>query len=72
MDEYFGYFNLEDPDSLKKALKDLENFITLEGPFDIVMCVSIMSSLIGHLLQKIDNLTQPPFRGGIFFSEWPL
>jgi len=67
-DDYFGYFTIAEPKSLEKAMNDLEDFIDLEGPFDIVMAVSISSSLIGNLLQKLGTDNQPPFRGAIFFA----
>jgi hypothetical protein len=51
-----------------KALSDLEGFIITEGPFDIVMCVSVACSLVGSLLQKLGADSQTLFKGAIFFS----
>ncbi|KAL6717588.1 hypothetical protein ACLMJK_005503 [Lecanora helva] len=71
-DEFFAYYQPHSKSSFRKAVKDLENFIVAEGPFDGVIAFSQASSLIAALLvENAANKGTPkpqPFRCAIIFS----
>ena len=72
-DEYFEYFDLDSAASIRKALSDLESYMTEEGPFDGVLAFSLGGALAATLL--IDKFLQqgqpnpnPPFQCAFFLS----
>ena len=70
-DEYFAYFDSGLAESCRKAVDDLDKYITLEGPFDGILAFSQGASLAATLM--IQRATQkqalvPPFNCAIFFS----
>lgn len=70
-DEYFAYFDSGLAESCRKAVDDLDKYITLEGPFDGILAFSQGASLAATLM--IQRATQkqalvPPLNCVIFFS----
>ncbi|KAL8786453.1 MAG: hypothetical protein Q9213_002769 [Squamulea squamosa] len=71
---FLQYANDHDPSSCWKALKDLEEYIAEEGPFDAVMAFSqgagLAASLLIHYVQRDAQQAQfsPVFRCAVFFS----
>lgn len=47
--QYFSYYDIEDPTSMITALKQLDNYIVIEGPFDSVLGYSHGAGLAAML-----------------------
>ncbi|EPS42290.1 hypothetical protein H072_3761 [Dactylellina haptotyla CBS 200.50] len=83
-DQYFGYYDPHNAQSMYKALLDLENYIETEGPFDGLLTFSHGGALSSSLLlgkaaesieDGIDSKWKNPFKCAIFLCSgvpWSL
>lgn len=70
-DQYFSFMDTDNPESIKKAMSALQDYVDLEGPFDFITSISSQSSLTSSLLLRnaVENPEDEPlFKGAIFFS----
>jgi len=72
-DQYFGFMDPNDPQSVSKAMDDLSNYIDLNGPFAFVSGQSGMSSVSASLILR--HAQEHPehkslFAGAIFFNGY--
>ena len=68
--EYFAYFDPAEPHTYTKALDDLENYLSNEGPFDGVLAYSHGAQLAAGLLARSHgrNSHEQPFKCAVFLS----
>ncbi|CAH0022094.1 unnamed protein product [Clonostachys rhizophaga] len=73
-EEYFEYFDLNDVSSCQEAVRNLEDFIATEGPFDGVIGFSQGAALAAAVMaqrqrkQPLEEAANPVFKCAIFIS----
>ncbi|CZR69184.1 uncharacterized protein PAC_19084 [Phialocephala subalpina] len=76
-DSYYSYFDPNSVNSALEALRQLEEYIIAEGPFDGVLAFSQGAGLVAmHIIyQSLQNPRRnpvPPFKFAIFLSSIPV
>jgi hypothetical protein len=56
-DEYFAYYDPQSPDSMRKAIDNLERYMTVEGPFEGIISFSQGSALAASFLLAQANIS---------------
>lgn len=72
-DQYFAFFDPNDPQSVSRAMDNLSIYVHENGPFPIIGCSSIATSLGASLILRHaqENPEQPAlFDGAIFFNGY--
>ncbi|KAF9701269.1 hypothetical protein EKO04_001171 [Ascochyta lentis] len=64
----FAYFSEDDPATALKAIKDLDTFVHVNGPYDGVMAFSQSVGLVGTWMVQRQKLGKPSFRFAVFLS----
>ncbi|KAF2490387.1 hypothetical protein BU16DRAFT_470549 [Lophium mytilinum] len=64
-DAHFNYFDLDSVESMQRALKQLDDYVELEGPYDGVIAYSHGAALVATYIAAH---TRPPFKCAIFIS----
>lgn len=74
-DEFFAYYEPYSADSFRKAVNDLQDYISAEGPFDAIIAFSQGASLAAALLLEMqldaamsENPRPKPVSCAIFFA----
>lgn len=69
--ESYAFFDPQDlPNTLQLAIDQLDNYVSLEGPFDAIMGFSAGAVLAAiYMLQKVRKSEPVPFRCAIFLSS---
>ncbi len=65
-DEYFQYYDHNDPKSIQTAVDDLEQYIADEGPFDAVLAYSMGVALAATVM--IRQSVHHPVANGVTFK----
>jgi hypothetical protein len=66
---------MHDTASVVQAMEYIHDFVTAEGPFDIVVAQCATASLMAALLMRHaeEKPQEPPlFKGAVFFSTFPV
>jgi len=74
-EECFSFVDMHDTASVARAMENINDFVTFEGPFDIVVAQCATASLMAALLmrQAEEKPAEPPlFKGAVFFSTFPV